>query len=41
MKCAKGNSTLPDHLIKPLDRVHMRDLVLFHTQLPFEAAIMV
>jgi len=41
MKCAKGTSTLPDHLIKPIDRVHMRDLVLVHTQLPFEASIIV
>jgi len=41
MKCAKGTSTLPDNLIKPLDRVHMRDLVLLHTQLSFEAAIIV
>jgi len=37
-ECIRGTSTLPDHLIKPLDRVHMRDLGLLHTQLPFEAA---
>jgi len=26
-------------LIKPLERIHMRDLVLLHTQLPFETTV--